>query len=93
MFVYIVLSVIFFIFGTIFAFNKGNFLLAGLNTSDNSDKADTKKINHIWSISCYLICIVSFIGIFVNESFYMVGIVFPLLIIVLVLSIYLSNKY
>lgn len=42
--IYIVLTVIFFVFGIIFAFNKGDFLIAGLNSSEsNQNEYDTKK--------------------------------------------------
>ena len=36
--VYIVLTVIFLVFGIIFAFNKGDFLIAGLNTSESNQR-------------------------------------------------------
>ncbi len=89
MFIYILLSVIFFVFGIIFALNKGDFILAGLNTSD--DEVDSKKINRIWCITSFIIFAVSFIGIFVNSGYYMLGVIIPVVVLSLIISIIQSN--
>lgn len=88
MIIYILLAVIFFVFGTLFAFKKGEFLIAGLSTAEN---ADTKKIYRIWTVTCYINFITSFIGIFVNKGFYMLGILFPILVLSVIISVVLSN--
>lgn len=88
MFIYILLAVIFFVFGTLFAFKKGDFLIAGLSTAENPD---TKKIFRIWTVTCYINFITSFIGIFVNKGFYMVGILFPILVLSVIIAIVMSN--
>lgn len=55
--IYIVLTVIFLVFGIIFAFNKGDFLIAGLNTSEsNQNECDTKKINRMFAVFFYCCC-------------------------------------
>ena len=80
--IYIVLTVIFLVFGIIFAFNKGDFLIAGLNTSEsNQNEYDTKKINRMFAVFSIVVAVVSFIGIFVNKDFYMVGILFPVVVV------------
>lgn len=88
MFIYILLAVIFFVFGTLFVFNKGGFLIAGFSTAEN---IDTKKIYRIWTVTCYINFITSFIGIFVNKGFYMVGILFPILVLSIIISVVISN--
>ena len=88
MFIYILLAVIFFVFGTLFAFKKGEFLIAGLSTAEN---LDTKKIYRIMTVTCYINFITSFIGIFVNKGFYMVGILFPILVLSIIIAIVMSN--
>ena len=91
--VYIVLTVIFLVFGIIFAFIKGDFLIAGLNTSEsNQSEYDTKKINHMCAVFSIVVAVVSFIGIFVNKDFYMVGILFPVVVVGVILLIVFSNK-
>ena len=67
MFIYILLAVIFFVFGTLFAFKKGGFLIAGFSSAEN---LDTKKIYRIMTVTCYINFITSFIGIFVNKDLY-----------------------
>lgn len=53
--IYIVLTVIFLVFGIIFAFNKGDFLIAGLNNSEsNQNEYDTKK-NQPY-VCCFFYC-------------------------------------
>lgn len=90
--VYIVLTVIFLVFGIIFAFNKGDFLIAGLNTSEsNQNEYDTKKINRMFAAFSIVVAVVSFIGIFVNKDFYMVGILFPVVVVGVVLLVIFSN--
>lgn len=88
MFIYILLAVIFFVFGTLFVFKKGEFLIAGLSTAENPD---TKKIFRIMTVTCYINFITSFIGIFVNKGFYMVGILFPILVLSVIIAIVMSN--
>lgn len=88
MFIYILLAVIFFVFGTLFAFKKGGFLIAGFSTAEN---LDTKKIYRIMTVTCYINFITSFIGIFVNKGFYMVGILFPILVLSVIIAIVISN--
>lgn len=91
--VYIVLTVIFLVFGIIFAFNKGDFLIAGLNNSEsNQNEYDTKKINRMFAVFSVVVAVVSFIGIFVNKVFYMVGILFPVVVVGVVLLVVFSNK-
>ena len=71
--IYIVLTVIFLVFGIIFVFNKGDFLIAGLNNSEsNQNEYDTKKINRMFSVFSFVVAVVSFIGIFFNKDFYIV---------------------
>ena len=88
MFIYILMAVIFFVFGTLFAFKKGGFLIAGFSTAENPD---TKKIYRIMTVTCYINFITSFIGIFVNKGFYMVGILFPILVLSVIIAIVMSN--
>lgn len=88
MVIYILLAVIFFVFGTLFAFKKGDFLIAGVSTAEN---IDIKKIYRIWTVTCYINFITSFIGIFVNKDFYMVGIFFPILVLSIIISVVISN--
>lgn len=88
MFIYILMAVIFFVFGTLFAFKKGGFLIAGFSTAEN---LDTKKIYRIMTVTCYINFITSFIGIFVNKGFYMVGILFPILVLSIIISVVISN--
>ena len=88
MFIYILLAVIFFVFGTLFVFKKGEFLIAGFSTAENPD---TKKIYRIMTVTCYINFITSFIGIFVNRGFYMVGILFPILVLSVIIAIVMSN--
>ena len=91
--IYIVLTVIFLVFGIIFAFNKGDFLIAGLNNSEsNQNEYDTKKINRMFAVFLFVVAVVSFIGIFVNKSFYMVGILLPVVVAGVILLIIFFNK-
>lgn len=91
--IYIVLTVIFLVFAIIFAFNKGDFLIAGLNNSEsNQNEYDTKKINRMFAVFSIVVAVVSFIGIFVNKGFYMVGILFPVVVVGVVLLVIFSNK-
>ena len=54
--VYIILTVVFLAFSIIFVFNKGDFLIAGLNNSEsNQNEYDTKKINRMTKILIPLI--------------------------------------
>lgn len=90
---YIVLTVIFLAFGIIFALNKGDFLIAGLNTSEsNQNECDAKKINRMFAVFSIVVAVVSFIGIFVNKDFYMVGILFPVVVVGVALLVIFSNK-
>ena len=60
--VYIILTVVFLAFSIIFAFNKGDFLIAGLNNSEsNRNDCDTKKINRMTKI-------IIFVDIFIADS-------------------------
>lgn len=91
--VYIVLTVVFLVLGIIFLFNKGDFLIAGLNNSENNQNDyNTTKINRMFALFSIIVAIISFIGIFVNKGFYMVGILFPVVVIGVVLLIVFSNK-
>ena len=91
--VYIILTVVFLVFSIIFVFNKGDFLIAGLNNSEsNQNEYDTKKINRMFAVFSVVVAVVSFIGIFVNKDFYMVGILFPVVVVGVILLIVFSNK-
>ena len=91
--IYIVLTVIFLVFGIIFAFNKGDFLIAGLNTSEsNQNECDAKKINRMFAVFSIVVAVVSFIGIFVNKGFYMVGILFPVVVVGVFILVVYSNR-
>ncbi len=91
--VYIILTVVFLVFGIIFLINKGDFLIAGLNNSEsNQNEYDTKKINRMFAVFSIVVAVVSFIGIFVNKGFYMVGILFPVVVVGVVLLVVFSNK-
>lgn len=91
--VYIVLTVVFLVFGIIFLLNKGDFLIAGLNNSENNQNDyDTTKINRMFALFSIIVAIISFIGIFVNKGFYMVGILFPVVVVGVILLIVFSNK-
>ncbi len=80
-------------FGIIFLLNKGDYLIAGLNNSENNQNDyDTVKINRMFALFSIIVAIISFIGIFVNKGFYMVGILFPVVVIGVILLIAFSNK-
>ena len=91
--IYIVLTVIFLAFGIIFAFNKGDFLIAGLNNFEsNQNEYDAKNINRMFAVFSIVVAVVSFIGIFVNKDFYMVGILFPVVVVGVALLVIFSNR-
>ena len=43
------------------------------------------------TVTCYINFITSFIGIFVNKGFYMVGILFPILVLSVIIAIVMSS--
>ncbi len=92
MIIYIFLTLIFLIVGIVFSFNKGNYLISGFNTSDDKDKYNSKKLNNIFALFSLISAAVSFIGIFVNKGFYMVGVLFPVIAVGSVITIFLANS-
>lgn len=46
----------------------------------------------MFAVFSIVVAVVSFIGIFVNKGFYMVGILFPVVVVGVVLLVVFSNK-
>lgn len=95
MIVVIILTVIFVIMGTLFAFGKGGFLIAGYNTASNEDKAkyDKRKLNRCFSFFCFGIAIVTGITGYIDTETFAVHVGLSCILILLIFLFVTSSTY